>query len=363
VKSAEKRALIRRATFDLIGLPPSPDEVNAFLKDSSANAFSKVVDRLLASPHYGERWGRAWLDIARYAEDDVRGAKQEQYPNAFRYRDWVVSAFNQDMPYDLFVKTQIAGDLLAPKNGRAGDQIAATGFFGLGPWYYDTALPPMARANERNERVDAVGRGLLGLTVACARCHNHKYDPISSNDYYALAGVFAGTEYAEYPLAPESVVADFKQRQHEEEEAEAALKTFMSRQRDELAEIFADHTAQYVMAAWMVLRGPQLPVKECAEKEKLDRETLERWIAYLSKPQQDHPYLDAWSKLLTRTGSLDEARKVADELQRVLLTTLATKKEVDDDNRPALREAEAARKKRHQGVLFPNQFIDRKSVV
>jgi mono/diheme cytochrome c family protein len=357
VRMAEKRALIRRATFDLIGLPPAPEEVNAFLQDVSPDAFSRVVERLLVSPHYGERWGRMWLDIARYAEDDVRGAKQEEYPNAFRYRDWVINAFNQDKPYDLFVKEQIAGDLMQKKGGREYESMAATGFFGAGPWYYDTAVPPLARANERNERIDVVTRGFLGLTVACARCHNHKYDPISINDYYALAGVFSGMEYAEYPLVPEKVVANFKQHETEEEEAKAALKDFLSRQRSDLAEIFANSTSQYVVATWIVLRGPKLTAKDCAAGEKLDLETLERWITYLKKPQHDHPYLDNWAKLLTRTGSREEATSAGDEFQRMLLSTLAQQKEVDEDNRPLLREAEAARKERHKGVLLPNLFV------
>ena len=207
MKPADKRTLIRRASLDLTGLPPTPEEVEAFLKDSSPTAFGTVVDRLLASPHYGERWGRYWLDVARYAEDDVRGGSpkgREVYPNAWRYRDWVIEAFNRDMPYDAFVRAQIAGDLLERQTQARGDPAfrlaAGTGFLGVGVWIYDNAPPPEGRSNERDDRIDTLTRGLLGLTVACARCHDHKYDPITTKDYYALAGVFASTEYAEYPL-------------------------------------------------------------------------------------------------------------------------------------------------------------------
>ena len=202
VGPANKRDLIRRATLDLIGLPPTPEEIAAFEKDTSPDAFAKVVDRLLASPHYGERWGRIWLDVARYGEDDYRSLNPNPrgyrpYPNAWAYRDWVIQAFNDDMPYDQFVKEQLAGDLMDAKIRYKA--LPATGFLGLGPWYYDNGSNEVTRADERHDRVDVVTRGFLGLTVACARCHDHKYDPIPQTDYYALAGVFFNTVYEEYP--------------------------------------------------------------------------------------------------------------------------------------------------------------------
>lgn len=193
---ADKRTLLRRATFDLIGLPPTPGEVEAFLQDQSDEAFAKVVDRLLASPYYGERWGRHWLDVARYGEDQAHTFQSRKYPDGYRYRDWVVKAFNGDMPYDRFILEQIAGDLLDGP-GRA-DRLAALGFFALGPVYYGRAT-----ADELDDRLDTLTRGFLGLTVACARCHDHKFDPIPQRDYYSLAGVFASTDYKEYVLTPD----------------------------------------------------------------------------------------------------------------------------------------------------------------
>jgi cytochrome c553 len=193
---AAKRTLLRRVNFDLIGLPPTPEEVSAFLSDDSPQAFAKVVDGLLASPHFGERWGRYWLDVARYGENDYHGVGIAEYPQAWRYRDWVVGAFNSDMPYDVFVKAQIAADLM-PGDNR--ELLGGLGLFGLGPWYYGISHPPQARADERHERVDMVSRGFLGLTAACARCHDHKYDPISMQDYYGLAGVFASVHYKKLP--------------------------------------------------------------------------------------------------------------------------------------------------------------------
>ena len=201
VAPADKRTLLRRATFDLIGLPPTPEEIDAFLADDSPDAFAKVVDRLLASPHYGERWARHWLDVARYGEDQAHTFQARLYPGGYRYRDWVIKAFNDDMPYDRFVTEQIAGDLL--KTGEPTDRLPALGFFALGPHYYmDAGEAKAAEAAELDDRVDVLGRGFLGLTVACARCHDHKFDPITTQDYYALAGVFKSSRYVEEPAGP-----------------------------------------------------------------------------------------------------------------------------------------------------------------
>jgi Protein of unknown function (DUF1549)/Protein of unknown function (DUF1553)/Planctomycete cytochrome C len=211
VKAADRRTLLRRATLDLTGLPPTAEEIDAFVADTAPDAYARVVDRLLASPRYGEAWGRHWLDVARYAEDDPRSLDPvnrgfSPYPNAYLYRDWVVKAFNDDMPYDQFVKAQLAADQLDEKTRVR--MLPALGFLGVGPWYYDNGSVEVTRADERHDRVDVVSRGFLGLTVACARCHDHKYDPIPQRDYYSLAGVFLNSPYREYPLAPASVDGD-----------------------------------------------------------------------------------------------------------------------------------------------------------
>jgi hypothetical protein len=189
---ADKRALIRRASFDLTGLPPTPDEVRAFLSDTRADAYERLVERLLASPRFGERMASLWLNVARYAEDQAHQVGDDVksfYPNAWRYRAWVIGAFNRDVPYDRFIKLQLAADKL----DSATNELAALGFIGLGPKYYNrNRLDVMA--DEWEDRVDTVTRSFLGLTVACARCHDHKYDPITMRDYYGLAGVFASTK-------------------------------------------------------------------------------------------------------------------------------------------------------------------------
>jgi hypothetical protein len=196
---ADRRTWLRRVSFDLVGLPPTPEEVEAFVSDHSPEACENVVERLLASPHYGERWARMWLDVARFAEDQAHIVGKDQslfYPNAYLYRDWVIRALNADMPYDRFLKLQLAADLIEPNDPT---NHAALGFIGLGPKYYGRGSPAVM-ADEWEDRVDTVCRGLLGLTVACARCHDHKFDPIPTDDYYALAGVFASTRMFNRPL-------------------------------------------------------------------------------------------------------------------------------------------------------------------
>ena len=196
--AADRATLIRRLTFDLTGLPPTPSEVEQFINDEQPDAYRRVVERLLASPQFGARWARLWLDVARYAEDQAHIVGNNQslfYPNAYRYRDWLIKAFNDDMPYDQFVRVQLAADLLG-EEGEA--HIPGLGFLGLGPKYYRRNAPEVM-ADEWEDRVDTVTRGFLGMTVACARCHDHKYDPIPTEDYYALAGVFASTEMHNLP--------------------------------------------------------------------------------------------------------------------------------------------------------------------
>src|SRR4051812_49379658 len=189
---ASKRTLIRRATFDLTGLPPTPDEVRAFLKDARGDAYERLVTRLLNSPAFGERMASLWLPLARYAEDQahqVGNEIQSFYPNAYKYREWVINAFNRDLPYDQFILLQLAADKV---ENSAPKDLAALGFLGLGPKYYNRDRLEV-QADEWEDRVDTVCRSFLGLTVACARCHDHKFDPITMTDYYGLAGVFAST--------------------------------------------------------------------------------------------------------------------------------------------------------------------------
>jgi len=326
---ADKRTLIRRVTYDLTGLPPSPEEIDAFLQDSSPQAFAKVVDRLLGSPRYGERWGRHWLDVARYSDDKLNSTMDEPVPNAFRYRDWVIQAFNNDLPYDLFVKAQIAGDAL-PNSEK---YVAGLGFYALRPEFQD-------------DRVDATTRGFLALTVACAQCHDHKYDPIPTKDYYSLLGVFTSTKDSEYPLASQDVVDEYKRRKKRVEEQEAAIKEYIQAQSTALGEILAAKTAQYLRAA----RGQTSP-------DGLDGETLERWTAYLKQSPKEHPCLKDWE------SASDDA------FQSLVLQVIKDKKAVDEKNlillggnkdRRSLSQADLVSLERDKYFLWRDLFSEQR---
>ena len=383
-KAASKRNLVRRATFDLLGLPPTPEEVEDFIQDPSPEAFSKLVDRLLASPHHGERWGRYWLDVARYAEDDVRGLSQESYPNAFRYRDWVVEALNNDMPYYLFVKAQIAADLLEGEDRE--ELLPGLGFFGLGPWYYDITVPRQARADERHDRIDALTRGFLGLTVACARCHDHKFDPISTQDYYALAGVFSSSQYEEYPLVSEVVVAEYHEQEKKIGDLRSRIDEFVRTKSRELGEILARKSSRYLTAAWEVFQrekrlgmipgtepGEASPggasreemaenteatlrevVQVVADETSLDAGVLQGWVDYLESPHKDHPYLKAWHSLRESGGGLKKVREVADQLQATLLSVIGEKNALEERNRRILEKNKPPENARM--TFLPNGF-------
>ena len=300
VKPANKHDLLRRATFDLTGLPPTVDEIAAFDKDQSPDAFAKVVDRLLASSHYGERWGRVWLDVARYGEDDYRSLNPNPrgyfiYPNAYLYRDWVIQAMNDDLPYDQFVKAQLAGDLLEEK--ARYKSLAATGFLGLGPWYFDNGAVEVTRADERHDRVDVVTRGFLGLTVACARCHNHKYDPIPQTDYYSLGGVFLNTAYHEYPRVPKSVQDTQKKTEDEIEKKQGMLQQIQQNVSNSLSQSMAFKTSSYLQGVYEVTVQKR-EMDTVVENRKLDYEVLQRWITYLAKPTEKYHQKDAWQSMI-----------------------------------------------------------------
>ena len=196
---AARIALIRRVTFDLTGLPPTPLEVETFLEDPCPDAYERLVDRLLASPRYGERWAQHWLDLAHYADSNGFELDAER-PDAWRYRDWVVNALNADMPYDRFLGLQLAGDELEPGNS---DALIATGFGRCGPREVvgGNVDPAVRRQSELTEVTGTVGSVFLGLTIGCARCHDHKFDPVPTTDFYRLQSFFAASKLVDLPIA------------------------------------------------------------------------------------------------------------------------------------------------------------------
>jgi len=303
VRPADPRTLIRRATYDLTGLPPTVEEVEAFEHDRSPDAFAKVIDRLLASPRYGERWGRLWLDVARYSDDRLDSERDNPYPASFRYRDWVIQAIQNDMPYDVFVKAQIAGDQL-PDHEK---YEAALGFYALSPEMQD-------------DRVDATARGFLGLTVACAQCHDHKYDPIGTRDFYSLMGIFRNTELHEIPLASKDIVDAYKRQDSLVQKKEKELKEYVDAQSAQLGLVLASQTAQYLLASG--------DLKHTAAGPALDQGTQARWTKYLADPEKQHPFLKDWYAATTE----DQRAKAATEFQAQVLAVIAEKARVDDEN-------------------------------
>ena len=198
-KKAEPAQLIRRVYYDLIGLPPSPDKVEAFLKDHSSEAFERIVNDLLDSPQYGERWGRHWLDVARYG-DSNGGDENHAFPHAWRYRNYVIDAFNRDLSYDKFITEQLAGDLLESESAERSRRVTATGFLAIGTKILAEKDSVKKRADIIDEQIDTVSRSFMGISVSCARCHDHKFDPIPTADYYALAGIFHSTKIEDQSL-------------------------------------------------------------------------------------------------------------------------------------------------------------------
>lgn len=313
VPLADKRALLRRVTYVLTGLMPSYEEVKAFEADKSPDAYEKVVDRLMASQHFGELWARHWLDVTRYAEDDYRIASknlhEERYKFAYTYRDWVINALNNDMPYDTFVKAQLAADLMDPK--LRDKMIPGLGFNGIGIWAMNDNPAPIDRASEWNDKVDTTSKALLGLTVGCARCHDHKYDPIPQKDYYRLAGVFASTNYHAYPLVSKDVVDEYEKKKKELDDREKALKDFENKASDLEAQALFAQTEDYMVAAWRVGAEKGASVASISDKYRLDPEMLERWVVFLKKKPTNYSFLVPWQKMVASGGNLDQAQTLA----------------------------------------------------
>jgi mono/diheme cytochrome c family protein len=291
--AADRRTLIRRATFDLTGLPPTAEEVAEFLADESSDAFTKVVERLLASPRYGERWGRYWLDVARYS--DTKGyvfEEERRFAYSYTYRDYVIRAFNEDLPYDRFLTEQIAADLLPL--GEDKRSLAALGFLTLGRRFLNN------QADIIDDRIDVVTRGTMGLTVACARCHDHKYDPIPTKDYYSLYGVFASSsEPAEKPLLGANLqppgyaeyLAERKKRQEE-------LTNFRETKEAEAVSQLRQRSGEYLLAAYDASKLTDGSRSEwLARERKLHPGTVQRWRSSLESwsKETNHPIFAPWS--------------------------------------------------------------------
>ncbi len=296
---ADRRTLLRRATYDLTGLPPTPGEINAFVADASPQSFGKVVDRLLASPHYGEQWGRHWLDVARYADTRWVGAAEERrFPFAYTYRDWVIGALNRDMPYDRFVTLQLAADQVP--GGAEKSDLAALGFLTVGRWFTGIVHDVI------DDQIDVVTRGFLGMSAQCTRCHDHKFDPIFTDDYYSLYGVFAASRMpveatgmlAELPEVDPSVI-------------DAATENDIATARKQIDQFLLDHQArvrdefgtpkkmaEYLLAAESAIAIPDKQVKEFIKSRELNETIINRWLRIMKRTvKEPHPVWSPWHAL------------------------------------------------------------------
>ncbi len=302
---ADRRTLLRRLSFDLLGLPPTIDEVTAFAQDAAPDAYERLVDRLLASPQHGARWGRHWLDVARYA--DTRGyafQKDRRYPYAYTYRDYVIDSFNRDLPYDQFIREQLAADLLP--QGEDKRPLAALGFLTTGRRFNN-------RNDDIDDQIDAVTRGILGLTVACARCHDHKFDAIPAEDYYSLYGVFASVEEPnELPLIamPQESEA-FQAFEQELNKRRTAVNDFTAAKHREAIDKARQQTADYLAK---IAAGERNILLEKLSFLSLDPKDLrqplvERWRKYLADktPNNEHALWGLWQELLALKDDRFEA--------------------------------------------------------
>ncbi|MBI3736897.1 DUF1549 domain-containing protein, partial [Candidatus Sumerlaeota bacterium] len=323
---AGKRTLIRRATFDLTGLPPTPDEIHAFLADHSPDAFAKVVDRLLASPQYGERWGRHWLDVVRYTDSvDSRATYEQDVSEAYRYRDWVVDAFNRDMPYGKFLMMQIAGDLMPPEKGEAGaggegfnrEGLIATGMLAIGNWPGGDADKQKMVSDIVDDQLDVVTRGMMGVTVACSRCHDHKFDPFATEDYYGLAGIFfsshilpgpgrktEGSPLLHIPLLPAAELEARKKRETRMSDLRVQIQAIFNAENAEAAKRLLPHAAEYMVAAWDFRNASRskfdLQIEPFAKDRGLDPAMLRRWISHLGLED-----LRLFKKPMVKVGNIE----------------------------------------------------------
>ena len=292
---ADRRVLIRRVTYDLIGLPPTPEEVGDFVNDTRPNAYELVVDRLLASPHYGERWARYWLDIARYADTKgyLAGGEERRYAFSYTYRDYVIDAFNQDEPYDQFIIEQIAADELPL--GKDKRSLAALGFLTLGRRFLNNQNDII------DDRIDVVTRGTLGLTVACARCHDHKFDPIPTKDYYALHGVFASSqEPTELPLLSELRDSpEYQDYLKQKEKIQQEMAEFKRKKVTEFIGTLRQQVGDYLLGAYEAerLKDPAR-FDTFAGEHKLNPVVLRRWMVELDAcAKRRDPIFQPWLEL------------------------------------------------------------------
>jgi cytochrome c551/c552 len=304
-EAAAKSTILRRVTFNLIGLPPTEQELRAFLADQSPNALEKVVDRLMESPRYGEHWGRHWLDVARYA-DSTGNDEDHRYPYAYRYRDYVIESMNRDVPFDQFITEQIAGDLLPPGPGERVNKrgIVATGFLALGAKAVAQQDKKKMLVDIYDEQIDVVSKGFLGLTLSCARCHDHKFDPLLTKDYYSWMGIFAKTRNFNNADTHVSSLLYTPLAPKDEYERFVKGREISDKKRNEMEDLIEDQTflytkelslklADYMLAARDVM-SKRATVEAAAQAKGLRQPVLAKWVTFLEEGKSRRSYMQDW---------------------------------------------------------------------
>jgi hypothetical protein len=392
VSTAAPQVLVRRIYFDLLGLPPTPEQVKAFEvaaeKDRHA-AIQALVDSLLKSPHYGERWGRHWLDVARYAEDQAHTFGVKRRDQAHQYRDWVIQMFNKDLPFDQFIKLQLAGDLMEEKSDDLFQQLAGLGFLGLGAQYYKNSDKAQAEADELDDTIDTLTRGFLGLTVSCARCHDHKYDPIPTEDYYALAGIFSGRRYSELPLVGQDQVKAYSEEQQKIKDLDNLHRNFLRGIGRGVGLQQLEKLSQYLQEGWRMTtlnaQGDKINHEQFAEKVALHPHFVRRFREMLDERRKADliklfPELEGWHNIMVEfeeKPSIETIRvpqqitQLAEKLQSAVLEAknafdqmavenaeeLAKARSVEERHNKIVNKLEKEHKRLMQNVFFAGNAL------
>ncbi len=328
-KPTGKLTLLRRATFDLHGLPPSETEIADFLADDSPEAFRKVVDRLLESPRYGERWGRHWLDLARYA-DSTGNDEDHRYPYAWRYRDYVIDSFNRDVPYDRFVTEQLAGDLLPAPPGEPVNRrgIVATGYLALGAKAIAQQDKKKMLYDVWDEQLDVLSKSMLGLTLSCSRCHDHKFDPLLQRDYYSIVNFFANTRSFKdseshvskllyTPLVSKEEFARYQAHQDKLANLKSRQEDLIEGEKERYNRDLTPRLADYMLAARAVEKDGA-KAEDIAAERKLDADLVKKWVRYLKTDYRKKPHMEPWAK-----ADAESAAAVAAEYRKGYEATMA----------------------------------------
>ncbi len=331
---ATPNELIRRLSFTLTGLPPSVEDVEEFNRDNSDAAYSKFVDKYLSTKTYAEKWGRHWLDVARYAEDQAHTFGVKPNSDAYKYRDWVIKAFDTDMPFTDFVRYQISADL-TPEPRRT-ENLAALGFFGLGAQYYKNTDAARAIADELDDRIDTLSRGFLGLTVSCARCHDHKFDPIPTQDYYSIAGVFHSSKLNNTPVCSLEELKIYEKAKQKLTDSENKLNYFIHSERLPFVEKRCLEFEKYYELSYQYIDQKKSNPKTSFNDYPNEKVMLEKWVKFIEKNKANKKFsffTDPWNEI-KENSTQEQKKQAAAKAKESLLKIIRNEKTTAAKDKP-----------------------------